>query len=77
MVATLQTSKTVGSKTKTKSAEAFLQVSRMGDLQDDATIEALRRAANIRKTWSDEEVARRKQIGQQRFAELKNLLGSS
>jgi len=49
----------------------------MGDLQDDATIEALRRAANIRKTWSDEEVARRKQIGQQRFAELKNLLGSS
>lgn len=77
MVATLKKSNFVRSKTKVQIAEAFLKASRMGDLQDDATMDALRRAAEIRKTWSNAEVARRKQVGQQRFSELKNLLVSS
>lgn len=77
MVATLKKSNFVRSKTKVQITEAFLKASRMGDLQDDATMDALRRAAEIRKTWSNAEVARRKQVGQQRFSELKNLLVSS
>lgn len=77
MVATLKKSNIAPSKTKVQSAEAFLKVSRLGDLQDDATIDALRRAAEIRRAWSNAEVARRKQVGQQRFSELENLLFSS
>ena len=74
MVATLQNSNTV--RSKTKPSNAFLQVSRLGDLTDDATMNALRRAAEIRQTWSTEEVARRKNVGQQRRAELGRLLDS-
>ena len=77
MVATLKQSNIVRSKTKSNFAEEFLKASRMGDLTDDVTMEALRRAADIRKTWSDAEVARRKQDGQQRFSELQNLLNAS
>lgn len=77
MVATLKKSNFVRSKTKVQIAEAFLKASRMGDLQDDATMDALRRAAEIRKAWSNAEVARRKKVGQQRFSELTNLLVSS
>lgn len=58
------------------SAESFLHVSRLSDLNDDATINALRRAAEIRHTWSDEEVARRKTIGQQRRDQLAQLLAA-
>ena len=74
MVATLQKSNTV--RSTTKSASAFLQVSRLGDLTDDATMEALRRAAEIRRTWSAEEVLRRKNVGQQRREELSRLLAA-
>ena len=74
MVATLKKSNIARSETKPKTAEAFLMVSRLGDLKDDATMDALRRAAEIRKAWSKAEVAKRKQVGQQRFSELKNLL---
>ena len=74
MVATLQKSNTVASETKSQTADALLKVSRLGDLRDDATMDALRRAAEIRKAWSEEEVAKRKQVGQQRLSELTNLL---
>jgi len=76
MVATLQKSNSAGSKTKTKSSSAFLQVSRLGDLNDDATMNALRRAAEIRRTWSTEEVVRRKNVGQQRREALTRLLAA-
>ena len=74
MVATLQKSNTA--RSKTKSASAFLQISRLGDLKDDATMNALRRAAEIRRTWSSDEVARRKNVGQQRREELTQLLAA-
>ena len=77
MVATLKELNTVSSETKKQSSEAFLKVSRLGDLQDDATMAALRRAAEIRSAWSSDEVARRKQVGKERLSELKNLLAIS
>lgn len=77
MVATLQKSNITTSETKSKTAEAFLKVARLGDLRDDATMDALRRAAEIRKAWSKAEVAKRKQVGQQRLTELTNLLAFS
>lgn len=74
MVATLQKLNIARSETKSQLAEAFLKVSRLGDLQDDATMDALRRAAEIRRTWNDKEVARRKNVGQQRRSQLAQLL---
>ncbi len=74
MVATLKKLNTGSSETKTKSAESFLKVARLGDLMDDATMDALRRAAKIRSAWSADEVARRKQVGRERLCELKTLL---
>ncbi len=59
------------------SVACFLQISRLSDLHDDATMEALRRAAAIRQTWSQEEIERRKSAGQQRRNELAELLGSA
>jgi len=58
-----------------RSAQSFLNSSRLSDLHDDVTMEALRCAAAIRKTWSEEEVARREKIGQLRRDELNQLLG--
>ena len=77
MVATLKTLSIAPSATKTQTVEAFLKISRLGELHDDATMDALRRAAEIRDAWSDTEVARRKQVGKQRLCELKNLLAFS
>jgi hypothetical protein len=77
MVATLQKIDVVASETKHQTADAFLKVSRLGDLHDDATMDALRRAAEIRRTWNDKEVARRKSVGQQRRNELAELLANA
>lgn len=74
MVATLKKSSIKKSESKAKTAEAFLLASRLGDLKDDATMDALRRAAEIRKTWSKAETALRKEVGRQRFCELRDLL---
>lgn len=60
---------------------SFLTVSRLGDLRDDIhddfTIEALRRAAAIRKTWSAQEIAQRQQVGQQRRDQLSKMLSAA
>lgn len=77
MVATLNNSNISKSETKVKPGQILSKISRLGDLQDDVTMEALRRAADIRKAWSTAEVARRKQVGQKRLSELKNLLAFS
>lgn len=85
MVATLNqnTTTTQNANTKTNArsrerfAESFLTVSRLGDLHEDETMEALRRAAAIRKTWSDQEIAKRQQVGQQRRDELSKMLSGA
>ncbi|MDB4766535.1 hypothetical protein OAG71_02475 [bacterium] len=78
MVATInKLTRTPNTASQTKSgqsATAMLNVSRWSDLSDDATMNALRRAAEIRQTWTEEEVARRKHVGQERRNELSELL---
>ena len=78
MVATInpspRSSNTASKKGSDQSVSAFLHVSRLSDLNDDVTMNALRRAAEIRQAWTEEEVARRKTVGQQRRSELKELL---
>ena len=80
MVATInqspRTTNNASQEGSDRSAVAFLNVSRLSDLNDDVTMNALRRAAEIRKTWTEEEVARRKTVGQQRRNELTELLAS-
>ena len=80
MVATIKksprTTDTASLKKCDRSSAAFLHVSRLSDLNDDVTLNALRRAAEIRQAWSEEEVARRKTVGQQRRNELTELLNA-
>lgn len=79
MVATLNqtTTDTANTATKKRFPESFLTVSRLGDLHDDATMDALRRAAAIRETWSAQEIAKRQQVGQQRRDQLSQMLSAA
>ena len=80
MVATInptpRTADTSSKKEANQTTGAFLHISRLSDLNDDVTMNALRRAAEIRQTWTEEEVARRKNVGQQRRNELTELLAA-
>ena len=46
----------------------------INDRQDEIILEALSRAAAIRETWSAQEIADRKQIGQKRRDQLTQML---
>ena len=78
MVATInqtpRTTDTTSQRDAGRTTAAFLNISRLSDLNDDVTMNALRRAAEIRQTWTADEVARRKTVGQQRRNELTELL---
>ena len=76
MFATLEKATNVNTNNESR-FENSSRIAELADFSDDVVTEALRRAALIRQSWSEEEIAQRKQVGEARRDMLNLILATT